>query len=214
MIPACRGAMRQSQIRLKADRSSGQLAKTSRAGSNPAYECAQGRHLPARHRPAALYSHFLLEPVLKFKMSEESSQAAELNADHGDIDPRFGAGLRGLIIAHQSPLAHEPAEGAFHYPAARQDFEASGIIGAFDDLDRQLGSEPLDPLGERFTGVAAVHPQDAEPGEPAQHPAQHQLRAVSFGGAGGSHDHAKHQPQGVHQQMALAASFLIRLPAS
>jgi hypothetical protein len=96
-------------------------------------------------------------------MSEESGQAAELNEDHGDIDPRFGAGLCGLIIAGQSPLAHQPAEGAFHDPAAWQDFEASGVIGASDDLDCQLGTQPLDPAGERFTGVATIHPQDAQP---------------------------------------------------
>src|SRR5450432_2279102 len=115
-------------------------------------------------------------------MSEESSESAELNTDPGDIDPGFGAGLGGFVIAHESPLTHEPAEGAFHYPAARQHFEADGIVGAFDDLDHQLRAESLDPLGERFAGIAAVHPQDAEPSEPAQH-----------------------QPQRVHQQMPLAA---------
>ena len=138
-------------------------------------------------------------------MSEELGQSAELNTDHGDIDPGFGAGLGGFVIAHESPLTHEPAEGAFHDPAARQHFEADGIVGAFDDLDHQLRAESLDPLGERFAGIAAVHPQDAEPSEPAQHPAQHQLRPVAFGGAGGSHGHAEHQPQRVHQQMPLAA---------
>lgn len=56
---------------------------------------------------------------------EESSQSAELNADHGDMDPSFGAGLGGFVIAHQSPLAHQPAEGAFHYPTAWQHGEAS-----------------------------------------------------------------------------------------
>jgi len=67
---------------------------------------------------------------------EESSQSAELNADHGDIDPSFGAGLGGFIIAHQSPLAHQPRSttqrrGNTVKPAV------SG--GAFDDLGRQFG---------------------------------------------------------------------------
>jgi len=112
-------------------------------------------------------------------MSEESSQAAELNADHGDIDPGFGAGFGSFVVAHQAPLAHQAAEGSFHHPAARQDFEASGVIGAFDDLDGQLGPQFLDSAGERFPSVAAIHPQDAQPGEPAQDPAQHQLCAPS-----------------------------------
>jgi predicted amino acid-binding ACT domain protein len=36
-------------------------------------------------------------------------QAAELDSYHRDIDPSFGAGLCGFVIADQSPLAHEPA---------------------------------------------------------------------------------------------------------
>src|SRR5208282_5114959 len=109
---------------------------------------------------------------------KESSQSAELNSDHGDIDPSFGTGLRGFVIAHESPLAHQPTEGSLHDPAARQHFEAHGGIGAFDDLDGELGTQSPDPLGERLTGVAAIHPQDAEPSEPAQYPTQYHLRSV------------------------------------
>lgn len=69
----------------------------------------------------------------------------------------------------------------------------------------KLGAKPLDPLRERLTSVATIHPQDAEPSEPAQDPAQDHLRAVAFGGVGRGHGHAEHQPQGVHQQMSLAA---------
>ena len=66
---------------------------------------------------------------------EESSHAAELNADHGDIDPSFRTGFRGFVIADQSALPHQPAEGALNDPTAWQDFETRGVIGAFDDLD-------------------------------------------------------------------------------
>ena len=86
--------------------------------------------------------------------AEESSQSAELNSDHGDIDPTLGTGHGGFVVAHQSPLAHQPAEGSLHDPAARQDFEALGGVRAIDDLDRQLGAESLDPLGEGIAGVA------------------------------------------------------------
>ncbi len=135
---------------------------------------------------------------------EYSSKSAELDADHGDVNPSFGAGLGGFVIAHQPPLVHQPAEGALDDPAAGQDFETAGVVGAFDHCDRQLGAEPLDPLGEGRAGVAAVHPQNAEPGEPAQHAAQQQLGTRAFSGAGRGHDHAEHQPQSIHQQMAFA----------
>lgn len=126
---------------------------------------------------------------------KESSQSAELNSYHGDIDPSFGAGLDGFVIAHESPLVHQPAEGSLHDPAARQYFETHSGGGTFDDLDRQLGAQSPDPLGEGLTRVAAIHPQDAQPGEPAQHTAQNHLCPVAFGRAGWGHGHAKHQPQ-------------------
>ena len=50
---------------------------------------------------------------------EDSSEAAELDADHRDVDPRRGAGFGGFVIAHESPLVHQPAEGSLHDPAAQ-----------------------------------------------------------------------------------------------
>ena len=136
--------------------------------------------------------------------AEESSQSAELNSDHGDIDPSLGTGGGGFVIAHQSPLVHQPAEGALDDPAASQYFEALGGIGAFDDFDGQFGTEALDPIGKVLAGVATVHPQDAQPREPAQNAAQKHLGSVALGGVGWGHGHAEHQPQSIHQQMAFA----------
>src|SRR5271154_4842467 len=96
---------------------------------------------------------------------EESSQTAELNSDHRDIDPGHGAGLGGFVIADESALLHQPAEGALYDPAAWQYIEALGRVGAFDDLDGQFGAEAFDPLGKGLAGIATIHPQDAQPGE-------------------------------------------------
>ena len=136
---------------------------------------------------------------------EESSQTAELNADHRDINPRYGAGLGGFVIAHKSALVHQPAEGALHHPAARQDFEAFGRVGAFNDLDGQFGTETFDPLGKGLARIATIYPQDTQPGEPAQDAPQKYLGSVAFGDVGWGHNHAEHQPQRIHQQMPLAA---------
>jgi hypothetical protein len=75
-----------------------------------------------------------LEAVLKIM----KNKSAELDADHGDKDPNVGAGLGGFVIADQPALEHQPTEGAFHDPAARQAFEARGNIGTFNDCYRQL----------------------------------------------------------------------------
>ena len=124
-----------------------------------------------------------------------SSEAAELDADHGDVDPSLGAGGGRFIVAHQTAVVHQPAEGAFHDPAARQDVEALAGVGAFDDLDRQLGTKAFDPLGKGFAGVAAIHPQDAQPGEPAEHLRQEELRSGAFGDAGRGDGHAEDQTE-------------------
>ena len=136
---------------------------------------------------------------------KESSESAELNSDHGDIDPSCGAGLGGFIITHESPLQHQPAEGAFHDPPPGQDFEAREVVRTFDHRDYQLTAQTCNPLGKRLAGVATIYPQDSQPGEPSQHLAQQDLRAGAFRRAGRSHGHAKQEAQRVHQQMALTA---------
>lgn len=134
-----------------------------------------------------------------------SSRATKLNSDHRDVDPSHGGGLDGFVIMHQSPVAHQPTEGSLYAPVARQYVEALGGVEAFDDLNGQFGAESFDPLGEGLTGVTAIHPQDAQLGEPAQNPPQKHLGAVAFGGVGRSDGHTQHQSQSIHQQMALAA---------
>ena len=136
---------------------------------------------------------------------ELSCQSAELNSDHRDVNPSLGTGLCGFVIAHQSPLVHQPAEGALDDPAASQYFEAFGGVGAFDDVDSQFGTETLDPVGKGLAGVATIHPQDAQPSEPAQDAAQKHLGSITFGGVGWGHGDAEHQSQSIHQQMAFAA---------
>ena len=39
----------------------------------------------------------------------ESSESAELEADHRDRDPSLGAGVGGFVIPPQTAVAHEPA---------------------------------------------------------------------------------------------------------
>ena len=126
---------------------------------------------------------------------ECSSEPAELDSDHRDENPSRGAGFGGFVIAHQPAVVHEPAEGAFHDPAAGQDMEAFLGIGAFDDGDGQLGTEGFYPLGKGFARIAAVHPQDAQPGEPAEHLRQEELRSGAFGDAGRGDGHAEDQTE-------------------
>ena len=86
-----------------------------------------------------------LRACFKNGMDKKSGQTAELNSDHGDINPGFGAGDRAFVVAHQSALVHQPTEGAFDDPTVRQHFKALHIIRAFDisRAIRRAGKEYL-----------------------------------------------------------------------
>ncbi len=84
-------------------------------------------------------------------MVEESGQSAELNSDHGNIDPSFGAGDRGFIVTDQAAMVHQPAERALDDPAMWQHFESAHIIRTLDHFDRQLGAEGLDRRRKFFS---------------------------------------------------------------
>lgn len=135
----------------------------------------------------------------------ESSQAAELDADHRDIDPSLGTGFGSFVITHQPAMAHQPAEGPFHHPAMGQYLEALVGIGTFDHLHGQFRAKAFDPLGKSLAAVTAVHPQDTQPGEPVQDSFQKHSCSVPFGGAGRSDGETENQSQSVHQQMPFAA---------
>jgi len=70
--------------------------------------------------------------------------------DMGGEQPGLGGGDGFLPILGQSAAASEPGEGAFDNPAARQDLEALGGIGTFDNLHR--------PLADLFQGAMQFRP--------------------------------------------------------
>lgn len=95
---------------------------------------------------------------------QESSQSAELDSDHRDIDPSLGTGLGGFVIAHESPVPHLSAEGSLHHdPAERQNFEASGIVRTFDDRDGQLGAQRLSTM--IFSGIVFLENEARQAGD-------------------------------------------------
>ena len=81
-------------------------------------------------------------------MVERSGQSSDLDPYQGEEDKGLGGGRGGFIVADEAAVAHEPAEGTLDDPAASQDGEAAGLVGAFDDRDGELGPEATDPGGE------------------------------------------------------------------
>ena len=96
---------------------------------------------------------------------EELGQSAELNSYHCNVSPGFCAGLLFFVISDQATVPHEPCEGALHNPASRQNPETFDVIRTLDDLDFELRAQVSDPVAEYGTGVAAVDPEQAQPGK-------------------------------------------------
>src|SRR5262245_45382633 len=57
---------------------------------------------------------------------EKSCEAAELNADHRQLNPGLRTPHRALVVADKSTMLHQPAERAFDNPASRQHSKALG----------------------------------------------------------------------------------------
>ena len=65
-----------------------------------------------------------------------SCEASGDETDVRDEDPCLGAGDGFLPILCQSSTSVEPSESAFDDPAAGDDLEPRGAVGALDDLHR------------------------------------------------------------------------------
>ena len=56
--------------------------------------------------------------------------------DCGHEEPCGGGGDASLEVFGEAAVSPEPREGAFDYPAARQEDEALGGVAPLDDLER------------------------------------------------------------------------------
>ena len=81
--------------------------------------------------------------------AEQSGQSAEHDSYHGDMDPGFGAGLGAFVVADQSAVTHEPAEGALDDPSLGQDLESLGwfVTNVYPSIE---------PLADPFNRGASI----------------------------------------------------------
>jgi hypothetical protein len=81
-------------------------------------------------------------------IAEGSSQSAEHEAYHRDVNEACGAGFALFVVPGHSSILNQAGEGALDDPAFRQDVEPAQVLGAFDDFDLQSGSLLPNPTGE------------------------------------------------------------------
>src|SRR5918999_347724 len=103
------------------------------------------------------------------------ADAAHEQASHGEEDHRLGDVETALVIAHQASVAHEPAEGTFNNPAARDHLEAWLGIQPPDDLDHEVEESGL--VEQLAPVVGAVGEEVLHPGPALADRFQDLLRA-------------------------------------
>src|SRR5687768_8043289 len=98
-------------------------------------------------------------------------------------------------------MTHKPSEGALHYPTPSQDFKSPRIIRSFDYLYFQFGTDRLDPLRKCLSGIAAVDPEQAQPGKTNQGVCEQALGALALRSTGRSYENPQQQTQSIDQNM-------------
>ena len=142
--------------------------------------------------------------------SGRGRQASCHEADHGPFDHGFGMGGQAFVVAVESSPAHQPGQGSFHHPTARQNLESVLPLGFPHDLERDP-AVPGDP-GNQLARVATVGPDQRDRRHRHPRAVEDAAPAVAVLQAGRGHQHDDEQAQRVDDDVSLAP--LTFLPAS
>src|SRR5512139_1752036 len=136
-------------------------------------------------------------------MDSEPSNTGEHEAKQSQIDHGFGGVGFSFVVATESAVASQPAEGTLYDPASRQHLEGMQV-GTFDDLDRATASPPS-PV-EQPARIATIGPHmlDSMACPLAQRPQQELFGRIPILNIGGQDHHRDNQSDGIDQDMALA----------
>ena len=136
-----------------------------------------------------------------------SCESAQLDTDHGEVNPSLGAGVGALVVPHQTSVAHQPAQRSLYNPSPRKHDKARQIIGALHDLHFNFRPMLFHPASKRFAGITAIDPKSTQTRKPIRNSAQDGLRTVPLRATSRGHRHTEQQPKRIHQQVPLAPLF-------
>lgn len=128
--------------------------------------------------------------------------------DRGDGDEGKERMGEVLPILGKAPVSSEPGESALDHPSAWQDDEAAHVVGTLDDFQSQA-RDFGDGIDDLVRMIAAVGPDELEPGVALADLIQHQSRAVAILYSGGMDHDPDRQPFGVDERVKLAALHLL-----
>jgi hypothetical protein len=112
-----------------------------------------------------------------------SSQSAEHQTDHADVQPGFGMGGFDFVMTHEAAMIYKPAKGSLDNPTFGQRGKAPpGFVPRHDFQSQRAGfSMRGHPIGEVVTAVALVSPQTTQPPESSQCRIQEAAGTGAFG---------------------------------
>ena len=155
----------------------------------------------------SLNDHEAMLPLRGCLKSWSTYQAAEHESGHSRVDPGFGGFRQCFIILAQSPAPAHPGESALHHPAPGQHLKAVAVPRAphYPQSPTRQCRHPLDQL----SGLAAIRPDQAQPGKPSGQLANDQLGPIPVLHVGWVHHHRQQQSLGIHHNMPFAAFHLL-----
>ena len=125
------------------------------------------------------------------------------------MDEGEGFAVEVFPILCQPAAAVEPCDGALDDPAFGQHEEALGLIGAFDDLDLELGQRLLRRSLEQRTLIAAIGVELAQKRIEAEQRCHQQRTAIAVLDIGGVDDGMHQEPQCIDENVPLLALDLL-----
>ena len=151
-----------------------------------------------------------LRKVLSKSLSEKgvisikSGKASDLDADHGDVDEGLSALKGAFVVARETPVAHEPSEGAFDDPAVRLDGESFLFGRRANDLHAQERTQQPYGSSEVLAAVARVRPELAQAAETTRETFDQRCPAGAFGRVRRRHQDAQEQSEHIDDDVPLA----------
>ena len=132
--------------------------------------------------------------------------SAQKQASHCDVDHGLGHIEAGFIVTHEPAPARHPAEGSFHYPAPRQQFEAWLGVGPAHDLQHEVAKRRL--VEQPGAVIGAIGEQMLEPRPTLADGVEDRLRTGAVGDVRCGQVHHQQPSVGVDGDMTLAPDDL------
>ncbi len=122
--------------------------------------------------------------------------------NHGNLYPSFTGFRQSFVVFAQPSAPAQPGQSAFHHPSSGQHLKAVALSGTPDNRQGPAGNG-MDPVNQ-LSSMAAIGPDQAQPGKPAGQLVDNQLGPVPVLDIGRMHHHCQQQSQGVYHDMTLA----------